>query len=1294
VASEANITTHEWLAEGLLGELYRAEMPATVALKRLTHAHLRDPQTIEQQFGSLVRLDHPNLASYIDWVEDAEVPSFVAELVEGVDLYTYLRRPAQPEELELLAERAQATDQAFDAELEELDDAVDQQPGEPDAEHHDASSPPRLTPDDKLDLVFLRLEHVLPQIVAALEHLHRFKKPHGNLKPTNVLVDADGHCTLCDFGLMNLVDAVAQETATDTLTPPDPGEVDYSQSYWPPERQTGSDPTTEGDLFGLGCILFEAITGCRPMQISDGEPPQLSELEPRCPAAWVDLVLELLDEDPEERARLDDVMEVLETTRARSVDLPPTFVADQDEFFGREAHLEHLVDQAKACVRAERLHMSLLSSPPGYGKTALAERLGRWAAQRGWIILRGRCFERASLIFQGWDDVVEQILALCQRADDDLDEHVDELRLRASRLFPRLAEGLHTEESEASSTPPDGSRLDAVDAFRRLLKRISQERPLLLLFDDIHWLSRDSARLLCDLLTEPEGLQLHIVATWRPVSADEDHPLAGRLETAPFSVDRVDVRGFNDEEAAAYVEWAAGQFSAERQQAILEAGQNNPLVLEELSFQQHLNEISEPDLPTAQRFSGEDATGEALRAIVASRLPGLSRQATFLLELLSVAHIPLPVPILQHAVDAEFDESRQAGRSVRPVRDTLRRLNRFRLVREVSSNQWDQVYMLYHDVIADIALEEDRAVGLNHRIAEALDDLWPDADELRFAYLLRAGREPDAAEPAVRGARRAARRYAYDRAARLWQWLGDHRALAGPLDGTHPYDEQAGCELRAGRPDTAAEILGELATHAGSDERSALYRTRQFEAHLRAGNRAAALESVEQAMQAFDESYATGRIAARISEWKNRIVAATNRWSDELDNAATTSLEASLRARVGLYLRVIDHNDLLVSSRGTRFRAKLSALSERLGHAWLLAWDRYWLGHACHREDLLRRKQRATEWYDEAEGLFRRAEKRIGLARTSIERARLHRAEGDFDACAEQLERAERSFRRIDDESHEDERYRAGVERGRLELRRGNFEAAELALKKVLHLHSNNQLAVFAARRVLIELLLWTGRRDEAETLIAACESIEQGELVGAMSAWLGRQQARLNLAMARPDVAVGQLDVHAESLHRAGLLDDTWVRGLLYLSLGQSLAGLVTRKRDFQEARTESPQRRLQSAADRLRPMVEDFAPPRRSEIRRFLAKAHLLDDEPETALEVIRRGIADLSAYPSPVDRTLCAEVEARILHQTRQEGADALLEDVYASYDTQGCHLPLVLEGWRVPSRRSELRDDAAE
>jgi serine/threonine protein kinase/tetratricopeptide (TPR) repeat protein len=1286
VASEADITTHEWLAEGLLGELHRAEMPATVALKRLTHAHLRDPQTIEQQFGSLVRLDHPNLASYIDWVEDAEVPSFVAELVEGVDLYTYLRRPAQPEELELLAERAQATDQAFDAELEELDDVVDERPDEPDAEEHDASSPPRLTPDDKLDLVFLRLEHVLPQIVAALEHLHRFKKPHGNLKPTNVLVDADGHCTLCDFGLMNLVDAVTEETATDTLTPPDPGEVDYSQSYWPPERQTGSDPTTEGDLFGLGCILFEAITGCRPMQ--------MSELEPRCPAAWVDLVLELLDEDPEERARLDDVMEVLETTRARSVDLPPTFVADQDEFFGREAHLEHLVDQAKACVRAERLHMSLLSSPPGYGKTALAERLGRWAAQRGWIILRGRCFERASLIFQGWDDVVDQILALCKRADDDLDEHVDELRLRASRLFPRLAEGLNPEESEASTTPPDGSRLDAVDAFRRLLRRISQERPLLLLFDDIHWLSRDSARLLCDLLTEPEGLQLYVVATWRPVNAEEDHPLAGRLETAPFSVDRVDVRGFNDEEAVAYVEWAAGQFSRERQQAILEAGQNNPLVLEELSFQQHLNEISEPDLPTAQRFSGADTTGEALRAIVASRLPGLSRQATFLLELLSVADIPLPVPILQHAVDEEFDESRQAGRSVRPVRDTLRRLNRLRLVREVSSNQWDQVYMLYHDVIADIALEEDREVGLSHRIAEALDDLWPDADELRFAYLLRAGRERDAAKPAVRGARRAARRYAYDRAARLWQWLGDHRGLAGPLDGIHPYDEQAGCELRAGRPDTAAEILGELATNAGSDERSALYRTRQFEAYLRAGNRAAALESVEQAMQAFDESYATGRIAARISEWKNRIVAATNRWSDELDDAATTSLEASLRARVGLYLRVIDHNDLLVSSRGTRFRAKLSALSERSGHAWLLAWDRYWLGHACHREDLLRRKDRATEWYDEAEGLFRLADKRIGLARTSIERARLHRADGDFDACTSELERAERSFRRIDDESHEDERYRVGVERGRLELRRGNFEAAELALKKVLHLHSNNQLAVFAARRVLVDLLLWTGRRDEAETLVAACESIEQGELVGAMSAWLGRQHARLNLAMARPDVAVGQLDVHAESLHRAGLLDDTWVRGLLYLSLGQALAGLVTRKRDFQEARTESPQRRLQSAADRLRPMVEDFAPPRRAEIRRFLAKAHLLDDEPETALKVIRRGIADLSAYPSPVDRTLCAEVEARILHQTRQEGADALLEDVYASYDSQGCHLPLVLEGWRVPSRRSELRDDAAE
>ena len=1334
MASTGDITTHELLAEGLLGELYRAEMEAPVALKRLTHAHIRDPQTIDQQFGSLVRMDHPNLASYIDWVDDADVPSFVAELVEGVDLYTYLRRPAQPQELELLAERARATDRAFDEEIDELDDpdasaapdraeveddserppseersrppeqeqSEDQEPQPDESDDTDASeSGPRrrLTPDEELDLVFLRLEHVLPQIVAALEHLHRFKKPHANLKPSNILVDDDGHCTLCDFGLTPLVEAVTDETSTQAQTPPDATEVEYSRSYWPPERDTDSDPTPESDLFALGCILFEAITGCRPMQMartasgdfSEQDAPRLSELEPRCPAAWVDLVLELLDEDPDERAGLNDVLEVLETTRARSVDLPPTFVADQDEFFGREAHLERLVDRAKECVRTERIFVSLLSSPPGYGKTALAERLGRWAAQRGWIILRGRCYQDASLIFQGWDDIVDQIVDLCERADDELDEHVDEFRLRASRLFPRLAEGIGDETDD----PPEGSRLDALDAFRRLLKRISQERPLMLLLDDIHASSPDTARLLCDLLTEPEGLQLHVVATWRPVTAEEDHPLAQRLDTVPFPVDRVDVRGFTDDEAEAYVEWAAGQFSEPRRQAILDAGQNNPLVLEELSFQEHLDEVSEPDLPTAHRFTGTESTGEALRAVIASRLPGLSRQASFLLELLSVSGLPLPVPILRHAAEAEFDEPAAANHPYRPVRDTLRRLNRLRLVREVSSNQWDQVYGLFHDVIAELMLDDDqRTVELNDRIAEALDDLWPDADALRFSYLLGAERERDAAPPAIRGARRAARRYAYDRAAALWQWIGDHRALAGPLDGTNPFSEQAGCELRAGRPDRAAEILGGLAVGAESQDQRAYFRTRQFEAFLRAGDRPSALQAVQRAMQSLDESYDMGRLGARLSEWKNRIIAATNRWSDELDNAATTELGTTLRTRVGLHLRIIDHNDLLASSRGTRFRAKLSALSERSGHAWLLAWDRYWLGQACHREDLLRRRNRATEWYDEAEALFRRVGRRIGLARVSLARGRLHRARGEFDKSEATLEQAERRFRQIEDESHEDERYRVGVERGRLLLRRGKFEAAELAVRKVLHLHANNQLACFAARRVLVELLLWAGRRDEAEIEIAACEEMLDGDVPAAMTAWLGRQQARLNLAMARPDVAVGQLDVYAESLHRARLLDDTWVRGLLYLSLGQSLAGLVTRKRDFQEARTESPQRRLQSAADRLRPMVDEFAPPRRAEIRRFLARAHLLDDAPEAALSTIRQATDELGNYPSPVDRTLCAEVEARILHQTRAEGAESLVEDVYEIYDSHGCHLPLVLEGWRVPSHRSELREDAAE
>ncbi|MFB6351734.1 MAG: hypothetical protein ABEN55_16175, partial [Bradymonadaceae bacterium] len=45
-----------------------------------------------------------------------------------------------------------------------------------------------------LDIVFLRLEHLMSQVLGALEYLHRFKRPHGALKPSNILVDARGRC--------------------------------------------------------------------------------------------------------------------------------------------------------------------------------------------------------------------------------------------------------------------------------------------------------------------------------------------------------------------------------------------------------------------------------------------------------------------------------------------------------------------------------------------------------------------------------------------------------------------------------------------------------------------------------------------------------------------------------------------------------------------------------------------------------------------------------------------------------------------------------------------------------------------------------------------------------------------------------------------------------------------------------------------------------------------------------------------------------------------------------------------
>jgi tetratricopeptide (TPR) repeat protein len=197
------------IGRGGAGEVYAAirsdgAFEQRVALKLLRYEAAGQMERFHAERRILARLEHPEIARLLDggMATDGR-PYTVMEYVEGRSLTDYCRE-----------------------------------------RHSDLA--------ERLNLFV--------KVCGAVAFAHRNLVIHRDLKPANILVDAEGGVKLLDFGIAKLLDAAtSQRVAENTIAP-------FTPDYAAPEQLTGEPVTTATDIYGLGVVLFELLTGERPLR--------------------------------------------------------------------------------------------------------------------------------------------------------------------------------------------------------------------------------------------------------------------------------------------------------------------------------------------------------------------------------------------------------------------------------------------------------------------------------------------------------------------------------------------------------------------------------------------------------------------------------------------------------------------------------------------------------------------------------------------------------------------------------------------------------------------------------------------------------------------------------------------------------------------------------------------------------------------------------------------------------------------------------------------------------------------
>ncbi|MEW6731685.1 MAG: tetratricopeptide repeat protein [Acidobacteriota bacterium] len=761
----------EVLGRGGMGVVYRGKHSETgeqVAVKTVRVPFESLLVSIRREIHALASIKHPGVVRIVAEGLQEGLPWYAMELLDGVSLRWY--------NLDLGPTAALST--------------------------INSGSPiyPRTLPDESTTKerlpaasgTLITLLSIIQRLCMPLAYLHGEGFVHCDLKPDNILIRPDGQPVLVDFGLMSRFSGAVGREALEVEN-----FVGGSIAYMAPEQLQGDLVDARADLYSLGCILYELVTGRLPFHaetlgqlltaLQHNSITLPSQLVDGVPAELDALIVRLLAKKPSDRlGHAADVATVLAGLTGQSnepvAELRPRAYLYRPRFAGR-VQILHKFRRMLNRLRSGHGGIIFIGGESGIGKTRFVMEAACEAKAQGIPVYTGECLPLSTLQLAGKGSglplhplkkLLQTIADRCRARGDTETERLLGPRGKVLALYEPTLLGLPGQQAypEAAELPVESARLRLFSYLADTLTAFADNRPLIFILDDLQWADDLTLGFLELLLRERRLIQLKILvlATYR--SEEVDRSLQALIEHS--AAERRQLERLNE----TALEMMIGDMLALTPPPSLFArfltrkSAGNPFFVAEYLRTAVLEGLFYRDARGSWQIAGAAQGSQAiyeslplpssLRELLKQRLNRLSQQTQNLLEIAAVLGREFDAALLADAIEAD-ETSLMEG-----ITELLAR----NIIEELATGY----FRFVHEQIREVAYQEltDLQRSILHRAAaNSIESIYPDSLNEWLTELgqhwQEAGEKEKALPYYLKGARQAAARYAYVEAERLYR---------------------------------------------------------------------------------------------------------------------------------------------------------------------------------------------------------------------------------------------------------------------------------------------------------------------------------------------------------------------------------------------------------------------------------------------------------------------------------------------------------------------------------------------